>query len=72
MDEPIIVGEEKLDRSYVEDLKEWSKENDKKREAERKQRKASKTISAGDAYRELKDREAYKKKKEETGHGRFF
>jgi len=72
MKEPIIVGEEKLDRHYVEELKEWSEKNDEKREKEKKQRKAYKTIPAIDAYKAMKDRRAYEKKKKETGHGRVF
>ena len=59
----LIVGEEQLDREYVKDLKEWSAENDKKREKERKEKKANKTISPIDAYHTIKD---YKERKNKT------
>lgn len=72
MAEPIIIGEEKLDKKYVEDLKAWSDENDKKREKVQKERRAYKTTPALDAYKAMKDRQAYEKKKKETGHGRIF
>ena len=72
MDEPLIVGEKNLDRAYVNDLKEWSKKNDERREKAKKQRKRYKKTPALEAYKELQDRKEYQKKKDESGHGRIF
>ena len=63
MDDPIIVGEETLDRDYVADLKEWSKENDKRREREREQRKRYKKISPLEARDKIMD---YRTRKAKT------
>ena len=63
----LIPGADEMDKSQLEEIKAWQKERAKK-PAKREHGK----IAPIDAFRELKEREAYNKKKQETGHGRFF
>jgi len=61
----IIPGAEELDPKHLADLLEWSKENDKKRV-----KKPKGKIAPIDAYRELKDRQEYTRKRNEMGGNR--
>lgn len=61
----LIPGADEMDKSQLEEIKAWQKE--------RKPRKRKQGgVAPIDAFRELKEREAYNKKKRETGHGRIF
>lgn len=68
----LIAGADEMDKSQLDEIKAWQKERAIKSNKEKEQRKASKTIKPIDAFRELKERQAYNKKKNETGHGRIF
>jgi len=68
----LIPGADEMSRSQLNEIKEWQKERAVKTQREREQRKVSKTIKPIDAFRELKERQAYNKKRNETGHGRIF
>jgi len=68
----LIPGADEMDKSQLEEIKAWQKERAKKSARDREERKVSKTIRPIDAFHELKEREAYNKKKNETGHGRIF
>ena len=68
----LIPGADEMDRSQLEEIKVWQKERASKSARDREERRVSKTIRPIDAFRELKEREAYNKKKNETGHGRIF
>lgn len=61
----LIPGADEMDKSQLDDIKAWQKERVKPR------RKRG-GIAPIDAFRELKEREEYNKKKRDTGHGRIF
>ena len=68
----LIAGADEIDKGQLAEIKEWQKERAIKSAKEREERKASRKIAPIDAFHELKEREAYNKKKRETGHGRIF
>lgn len=68
----LIPGADEMDKSQLEEIKAWQKERAKKTAKAREERKVNRKIAPIDAYHELKERQAYNKKKNETGHGRIF
>lgn len=68
----LIPGADEMDKSQLEEIIDWQKERAIKSQREREERKASKTVAPIDAFRELKERQAYNKRKDETGHGGIF
>jgi len=63
----LIPGADLMDKSELAEIKAWQTER-----ASKPHKKKRGGIAPIDAYRELSERKAYNKRKEETGHGRFF
>ena len=61
----LILGADEMDKSQLDEIKAWQKERVKP-----KRKRGG--IAPIDAFRELKERKEYNKKKQDTGHGRIF